>query len=75
MIKIDKLDISVSKPSSETSFRKQSYDHDLSRSFKDISGHTPQSKKSHIAFKAVNVFKSFVGSSILTLPFYNKEVE
>ena len=74
MIKIDKLEVSASKPSSENSFRRQPYDNELSRSFKDISGHTPQSKKSHLAFKAVNVFKSFVGSSILTLPFYNKEV-
>lgn len=28
-------------------------------------------KRQHLIFKAVNIFKSFVGASILTLPFYN----
>jgi hypothetical protein len=43
-------------------------------SFKDIHGHTSDSKKSHIIFKAVNVFKSFVGCSILTLAYNNSRV-
>jgi hypothetical protein len=71
---MSKEEFSLNKASSEKSMNKLSEHQNLSMSFKDISGHTPITKRAHIAFKAINVFKSFVGSSILTLPFYNMQV-